>query len=189
MLVTALAALSDVPVVSCGCLGECGSGPNVGVAGRGVVKGVHGCEGACELLESCGVVPRAGVKGALTRKEQGNRALRTGDAVGALESYGAALGLLGDAEGGVRAAVLANRSAALLGLGRAEEALGEANAAVDADPGSSPAWRRKAEAHVAKRETEKAVSALEVVAKLDPRVREQVEKRIRKLERPKWLPF
>ena len=62
-------------------------------------------------------------------REQGNALLRSGDHAGAVDRYTAGLAI--DPNDSL---LLSNRSAALLALGKAEDAVKDADAAIAADP-------------------------------------------------------
>lgn len=173
-----------------GCLGECGLGPNVGVSRTGLTPSVHrGVSSAAiatALLEGLDLNPSAGLVSALARKELADALFLDGQATQAAAEYAAVAQELKEWPELV-GAVRANRAGALMEVGRVEEALQEANRAVDVAPGSVAGWKRKMNAHEKRGERERAVAAGKVLMRLlRGKERENVEKRLRKLE-TRWF--
>lgn len=162
----------------------------MGVSQTGLTPSVHtgvsSAAAATALLEGLGLCPSAGLVSALARKESADALFLKGQAEHAAAEYAAvAQELKGWPE--LVGAVRANRAGALMEIGRVEEALQEANRAVDVAPGSVAGWKRKMNAHEKKGERESAVAAGKVLVRLlGGKEREKVEKRLRSLE-TRWF--
>mmetsp|Transcript_7122 Transcript_7122/g.21745 ORF Transcript_7122/g.21745 Transcript_7122/m.21745 type:complete len:169 (-) Transcript_7122:255-761(-) len=93
-------------------------------------------------------------------KEEGNRAFNEKEPEKAVALYSEGLEqLVGSAQREKRATLLSNRSAAYAALHRWEEALRDADEAVEYAPDWAKPWARKGRAHYSRREFQKAASA------------------------------
>lgn len=134
-------ALPQVDAIECGCLGNCGNGPNamlVAPGGRGAAPVELGhLATPARLADALRALCGADVGEATLRSTElrlaGNAAARSGDLLRAVELYTQALDL-GAPSG--RHLLLSNRSGALLALGDAPGALRDADAAVAGAPAS-----------------------------------------------------
>lgn len=149
---TAFTLLSDnapsVQVTECGCLGECGNGPNVVTnAAKTIHNHITAVDDILPLLSSH-VTPDEQIIQALHTKEQADRLISHNHSkfsAQAAQMYETVTELV--PQGEFLVSVLCNWSAALLESGQAQRALLVANDAVDKDHARLSAWKRKAQAH------------------------------------------
>jgi tetratricopeptide (TPR) repeat protein len=179
---TSVESECDIRVEKCGCLGECSSrGANVGVHVENELPELHkkivGVADVVNILRrACvGLELSPAVISGLEEKEVGNYAFARGNVLKAVTSYTTALRLLEEENGAgrsysrsrVRSAILANRSGAYGSLKSWDEALQDANSAVDAFPGLASAWKRKAEAEEALGNRDRALKSVETALNLE----------------------
>lgn len=168
---TAFTLLSDnvpsVQITDCGCLGECGSGPNVATnAARTIHNHISAVDDILPLL-SGHVTPDEKIVQALHTKEQADRLISHNHSkfsAQAAQMYETVSKLV--PQGEFQVSVLCNWSAALLESGQAERALLVANDAVDREHARLSAWKRKAQAHEYLHQYDDAISAWTVWGRL-----------------------
>lgn len=176
-------ASPNVAVESCGCLGRCGSGPNLVVLPAGIFVS-HcntGAHVARLLALQCGLsVPDNNLK-ALALKQQGNKAFESGDITGAEKLFSQAIEL--QPSGGLHL-LYANRSATRLAKSDANAALEDAMHAA----GLAPKWHmpllRQGEAYMLIGDYHAAQDAFKKALLLDPSLRRSkyYQNKIRELE-------
>lgn len=172
-----------------GCLGECGQGPNVGVTPGGATPFIQPAQrtvaAVVAMLADLDLHPAEALVAALQDKERADAHFTAGrldDAVAAYARAAAALHVCPRLESAARA----NWAAALLEMGQVDDALRQANQAVDCAADGVGAWKRKMDAHERRGEREMAVKCGEVLMRLvGSREREALQKRVRKLQ-SKW---
>lgn len=168
---TAFTLLSDkapyVQVTECGCLGECGSGPNVVTsAAKTIHNRVTSVDDILPLL-SGHVTPDEQIVQALHTKEQADGLIshkHSKFSAQAAQMYEAVSKLV--PQGEFQVSVLCNWSAALLENGQAQRALLVANDAVDMDHARLSAWKRKAQAHEHLCQYDDAINAWTICGRL-----------------------
>ncbi|EIE21274.1 hypothetical protein COCSUDRAFT_17854 [Coccomyxa subellipsoidea C-169] len=157
-------ALEDVRVESTGCLGGCGTGPNMVLQpGEVPLRHVSTPAKMTEVLRTlCGMT----IPDATELRLAGNAEARGGDLRRAVELYTQGIGLRPPS--GLHM-LLSNRSGALLTLGDKSGALDDANAAAELAPlGFHTAYVRQVEAYAALGRYKEAGEALEAAARKDP---------------------
>lgn len=178
----------EITVEASGCLGECGNGPNVGISYHAelprIQTGVKTLDDAVSLIRSFGHTPSTALLEALQSKDRGDRLLNDGDAQGALTAYNSALAVL-ESRPRLLSRVLCNRSAAFREMKLGQEALRDANEAVEIEPSLAGAWKRKAQAHESLKDTDMAIQGWKMWGKLSGQKKE-AERKVRKL---KGWPF
>lgn len=163
-------APSDVAVDSCGCLGKCGSGPNLVVLpGQLIVSHCSTAAHAARLMDlQCGAADPATNLKALGLKEQGNKCFENGDLARAEKSYSEAIEL--KPSGGLHF-IYGNRSAARLAMGDSDGALEDAAQAAILAPSWSGSHLRKADAFVQRGDFVNAKKSCSRALQLDPALR------------------
>mmetsp|Transcript_35655 Transcript_35655/g.100944 ORF Transcript_35655/g.100944 Transcript_35655/m.100944 type:complete len:184 (-) Transcript_35655:315-866(-) len=124
---------SNVTVGECGCLGNCGKGPNVEFIIPGeeglVFNGIATVEDAANFLEErCGGIPADRAVKAYRLKQQGDSFASKKDWEAAEQAYTQAMEI-----GGLRALIRANRAVVRLKQGSAASAVEDAEAACEAN--------------------------------------------------------
>lgn len=142
--------IPDLTVADCGCLGNCGNGPNMVVLPEETL--LHHVATTTDLVEVltalCDLPVDKTVVKATELRLAGNALAVAGDFMGAIAKYTEGLRLEGLKVG--RHYLLANRSAANLQAGDKEAALADAQAAVNCGPADfHTGWVRLIEAYYA----------------------------------------
>lgn len=159
--------LPGVTVKTTGCLGRCGSGPNIAVTPPGVV--LNNISTPARMAEALSQVAGADVSQDVVNTTQlrlaGNALAREGDLSGAVASFTRALDL-GVARG--RHLLFSNRAGARQALGELELALEDADSAVACSPaGFHTAYIRQVEINASLKGYKAAMTALEEAADRD----------------------
>lgn len=159
--------LPGVTVKTTGCLGRCGSGPNVAVTPPGVV--LNNMSTPARMAEALSQVAGADVSQDVVNATQlrlaGNALAREGDLSGAVASFTQALDL-GVAAG--RHLLFSNRAGARQALDQLELALEDADSAVACSPaGFHTAYIRQVEISASLKGYKAALTALEGAAERD----------------------
>ncbi|KAK9902104.1 hypothetical protein WJX75_004561 [Coccomyxa subellipsoidea] len=160
--------LDEIQVESTGCLGGCGTGPNMILQpGEVPLRHVSTPAKMTEVLRTlCGLtIPEVLLK-ATELRLAGNAEARGGDLRRAVELYTQGIDLRPPSGAHM---LLSNRSGALLTLGDKSGALEDANAAASlAPPGFHTAYVRQVEAYAALGRYQEAGEALAAAARRDP---------------------
>lgn len=167
-------AQANVTVAECGCLGNCGKGPNVEFIIPGeeglVYNGVAGAVGAAAFLEEhCAGTPADKAVEAYQLKQRGDALADKSDFEGAVSAYSEALAL------DVTGAALAMRASAHLKLGEFTEAGADAEAACEARPEWYPPQLLAAYAYEELRDKENALRCLSNAYSIDNELMEDAE--------------
>lgn len=176
-------ASPNVTVESCGCLGHCGSGPNLVVLPSEIFVS-HCCtpaHAARLLAIQCGLAnPENNLK-ALALKQQGNKAFEAGDMIRADTLFSEAIGL--QPSGGLHL-LYANRSATRLAKGDAGAALEDAVQAAQLAPKWHMPLLRQGEVYLSIGDYRAAQAALSKALVLNSSLRrsKSYQSKIRELE-------
>ncbi|KAL2635601.1 hypothetical protein R1flu_007080 [Riccia fluitans] len=163
-------APANVAVESCGCLGNCGAGPNLVILpAELVVRHCSTAVHAARLLElQCGAAdPDTNLK-ALYFKERGNKSFQQGDHEQAELYYSEAIEL--NPSGGLHF-LYSNRSAVRLARGDVEGALDDAEQAIRILPKWPVAYLRKADVYLQMGDLDNAQLSCSSALRLDPSLR------------------
>jgi len=162
-----------VQVNRCGCLGRCGNGPNVVVlpstaqyercsSARNVAVVVNDCFGGAKAST---------LEGVWKMRDLGNDAGEKGDWTAAVTCYDAAIqAMQEDGSEQMMHVVHSNRCTAHLALGNTEEALRDAQRAVEIAPEWHKGYLKLAQAHVDRGEWEAAAEACNTAYSLDSKL-------------------
>lgn len=199
-------------VLPCACLGHCSTkAANIGIVFPGkpplVANEIGSVADALAVIrkEDGGSFSESNsMLEAVLSKERGNREMSQGNPSEAVKNYSISVSLLCASDTVQQltvvakesytkflAGVLSNRSAAYGELGEWENALSDADSAVDTDPGAAAAWTRKAEAEERLQRRESAARSYEVAARLESSKEKKraLTNRAKKAARKSWLPF
>lgn len=160
----------DVKVKSCGCLGHCGSGPNLVVLPAEIFVGHCGTAShAAHLLAiQCGASDPENNLTALSLKEQGNKEFESGNLVRAEQLFSQAINL--NPSGGQHF-LYSNRSAVRLAMGDNVSSLADAKEASRIAPNWHVACLRQGDAYFALVEYEAAEHAYLSALAIEPSLR------------------
>lgn len=160
-----------VAVISCGCLGRCGAGPNLAVLPAGALVGHCGTAArAAELLaDLCGPAfdPQKNLE-ALSLRKKGESEIDKGNAAEAEALLSQAIGL--EPSGGLHF-IYKSRSSARLAMGDNAGALDDANEASKMAPNYPQAYICQGDAFLAMGEWDAAEKAYSTALQLDPSIR------------------
>ncbi|GMH42381.1 hypothetical protein BSKO_10300 [Bryopsis sp. KO-2023] len=161
-------SIPNLEAESCGCLGQCGNGPNmILLPSETFVRHVSTPADMAEVINrECEVVISEDMLRATELRQMGNALARSGDLKGAEAKFTEALGL-GVAESYYL--LYSNRSGVRLSLGDREGVLDDALLAVKHSPkGFTTAHIRLIDAHYIRKEFRQAQAALEVLIQKNP---------------------
>lgn len=160
----------NVKVKSCGCLGRCGSGPNLVVLPAEIfVSHCSNASHAAHLLAiQCGASDPENNLTALSLKEQGNKEFESGNLARAEQLFSQAINL--NPSGGQHF-LYSNRSAVRLAMGDNVSSLEDANEASRISPNWHVACLRHGDAYFALGEYEAAEDAYLSALAIDPSLR------------------
>lgn len=173
----------NVKVESCGCLGHCGSGPNLVVLPAEIfVSHCSTASHAAHLLAiQCGASDPENNLIALSLKEQGNKLFESGNIVRAEQLFSQAINL--NPSGGQHF-LYSNRSAVRLAMGDNVSSLADAKEASRITPNWHVAYLRQGDAYFALGEYEAAEHAYLSAVAIEPSLRRSKSFKVglRKLE-------
>ena len=182
-----LLSSTSIDVHECGCLGECGNGPNIQMLDRRKVsKHVESIDDILLLLEKCHLTPTDQTIRVVRSKLHADSLLVDHkEPAQAAQIYASLIDSSTLLAGVFRVSILCNFSKALLQAGELGLALRTANQAVDEETTRVNAWKRKAEAHEMLDDYDSAIQAWIVWGKLHNSREYQYEAQniIRKLEK------
>eukprot|EP00873_Tetraselmis_striata_P028394 jgi/Tetstr1/448658/TSEL_035901.t1 len=167
-------AQGNVTVAECGCLGNCGKGPNVEFVIPGeeglVYHAVEGAAGAAAFLEEhCAGTPAAQAAEAYGHKLRGDELVEKKDYQGAIAAYSQALDL------DQTAAALTNRASVYLKLGKFAAAVEDAEMACEAKSDWVPPQLVAAYAYEELKDKENALRCLSNAYSLDNELMDDAE--------------
>lgn len=171
--------------VRCGCLGECGNGPNVGVIAPATTPHIR--KGVCTLSLAEGLLEEVGVKPAdeLVKGLKRTEKFRGGN--GERADFEKIVEGLKEWKGGY-VIVLMKFGEWLRGRGELQKGVEVVNEILDIDGGCVDAWVLKARMYEEMGEREMAAEIVAVVERMvGGKEREEMRKWGKKLKRGRWL--